>query len=958
MQSTTDYYPKTMTINPNRTNSAFNRTNDIYQHLNDRIAVFRPREQNEKLNWRNIQKFPVPRPGYEIPLPNSDYEDILRNIIHSQLDEHDEKELGSTRMVKIFSLDQYMIEYQLNFQEDLAYEKDNIENEVVRLQQEEEDHKKMLDENFKKIEQLKEKNDLAKTKNKDLKILRGNLNYQKCVYCSKIFKDIEFLETHLRSKHTLEIKNSAYKDQKLIDLQTKLNDTMRDSQLVSQQYKEKLANQSELMTHMKVEFEKNEREREKVFKDYLDKFQSSIATVLKPSQNEINKSLSEALTKNVNRSEQDNYDNKLRDMESRFKRKENDMEKKLDDNDKKIQDIKRETTTKEREIESLVGNIQHLEKQLNQQQAPDSNQPINSLRAHHESQTKPIPEASSNIHLSNEDSEWGNSGFNNPDEKKPVHKFNNAIIEEFPEQNKPRSNQAKQNIEIVAKAAYDSDKSYMENMNKHIEKQEKVQTIEDKLNTMQRKFEELKRNRGRNISNSPDISKLYQSESERIERSNSQLKDKSLAQLQKIHKERRDKNLNFEGKVMSKYEKSREQYPREYNNLQTSALQSDIDYSSIKNTKEIFESSYNRPGTGASLKNKLPTDRSKPSSRQENQFNNPNQKSKDLYESELFKQDDKKNNNENKKLASFANEILEDDTQENIAPISMPKRKIKSETYSSNENPLSSARNNNTKLDKEAKKFKDMNDKYKQDMAILNDSDENQYHKKSGSERTNTKNHDSVNHKDIDSNRTSKNIESNRTLKNEVTSRNNLDRNSDENRGPVPKENKPDIIIKKPSELKKTDPYSNLNSLNNKLPTNSKENKEATSPLTSNKLDFNIEEPQKFIPRNYGTSSVSFGQSAVDSNILPGTNKSLSPSPSNPFKAQNKLIDTAKDNPFKPNTSNPSTTFSQANNSKNMFKSDNLGSYGNQGKQMLGGSISNNNQNLNKIDEFDELADW
>jgi len=67
MNSTTDYYPKTMTANMNRTNSTFSRTNDIYQHLNDRIAVFRPREQNEKLNWRNIQKFPAPRPGYEIP---------------------------------------------------------------------------------------------------------------------------------------------------------------------------------------------------------------------------------------------------------------------------------------------------------------------------------------------------------------------------------------------------------------------------------------------------------------------------------------------------------------------------------------------------------------------------------------------------------------------------------------------------------------------------------------------------------------------------------------------------------------------------------------------------------------------------------------------------------------------------------------------------------------------------
>jgi len=176
-----------------------------------------------------------------------------------------------------------MIEYLLNFQEDLAYEKDTVENEISRLQQEEEEHKNLLDENFRKIELLKEKNNLAKTKNTDLKRLRNNLNHQKCPFCTKVFRDVEFLETHLRSKHTHEIKNSAYKDQKIVDLTSKLNETMRESNIVTQQYKEKLNTQSDTVNQMKIEFEKNEREREKVFKDYLDKFQTSIATVLKPS---------------------------------------------------------------------------------------------------------------------------------------------------------------------------------------------------------------------------------------------------------------------------------------------------------------------------------------------------------------------------------------------------------------------------------------------------------------------------------------------------------------------------------------------------------------------------------------------------------------------------------------------------------------------------------------------------
>lgn len=50
--------------------------------------------------------------------------------------------MGSTRMVKIFSLDQYMMEYLLSFQEDLMYEKDQLDTEVNRLADEELAHKK------------------------------------------------------------------------------------------------------------------------------------------------------------------------------------------------------------------------------------------------------------------------------------------------------------------------------------------------------------------------------------------------------------------------------------------------------------------------------------------------------------------------------------------------------------------------------------------------------------------------------------------------------------------------------------------------------------------------------------------------------------------------------------------------------------------------------------------------
>jgi hypothetical protein len=59
--------------------------------------------------------------------------------------------MGSTRMVKIFSLDQYMMEYLLSFQEDLMYEKDQLDSEVNRLADEELAHKKLLNDNFSKI---------------------------------------------------------------------------------------------------------------------------------------------------------------------------------------------------------------------------------------------------------------------------------------------------------------------------------------------------------------------------------------------------------------------------------------------------------------------------------------------------------------------------------------------------------------------------------------------------------------------------------------------------------------------------------------------------------------------------------------------------------------------------------------------------------------------------------------
>lgn len=143
--------------------------------------------QSLRLNSTNLQEDPV-------------FEDVLKNFVSSRLVEDDLDRIGDERMLKVVLLDQLMIEYLMNVQDTLLEDVAKAEQQHIRLASEREQQRSILENNKQVIDELR---DTAVKKTAQLKnhsSMRKQLSAYQCPYCSKMFKNLHFLEKHLIRK--------------------------------------------------------------------------------------------------------------------------------------------------------------------------------------------------------------------------------------------------------------------------------------------------------------------------------------------------------------------------------------------------------------------------------------------------------------------------------------------------------------------------------------------------------------------------------------------------------------------------------------------------------------------------------------------------------------------------------------------------------------------------------------
>ena len=152
------------------------------------------KNKDNRVNWRNIKNLRINGNNlHEDPA----FEDSLKNFISSRLVEDDLDKIGDERMLKIVLLDQLMIEYLMGIQESLLEENGALEQKHALALKTKDAAAKQLEENKKKIDELREEEGRKEEKLKGVKTNRQKVASFKCPYCQKMFKNLFYLEKHM-----------------------------------------------------------------------------------------------------------------------------------------------------------------------------------------------------------------------------------------------------------------------------------------------------------------------------------------------------------------------------------------------------------------------------------------------------------------------------------------------------------------------------------------------------------------------------------------------------------------------------------------------------------------------------------------------------------------------------------------------------------------------------------------
>jgi hypothetical protein len=139
------------------------------------------------------------------------FEDSLKNFVTSRLAEEDLDKIGDDRMLKIVLLDQLMVEYLMNIQQDLLVQTTNLANRNQSVQGKKDELLWELEAQKRKIDDLRSEKTLISEKAMQAKLYRQQMNSYKCPYCNKIFKNLHFLEAHMvrHEAHNLKLEREG-----------------------------------------------------------------------------------------------------------------------------------------------------------------------------------------------------------------------------------------------------------------------------------------------------------------------------------------------------------------------------------------------------------------------------------------------------------------------------------------------------------------------------------------------------------------------------------------------------------------------------------------------------------------------------------------------------------------------------------------------------------------------------
>jgi hypothetical protein len=139
------------------------------------------------------------------------FEDSLKNFVTSRLAEDDLDKIGDDRMLKIVLLDQLMVEYLMNIQQDLLVQTTNLANRNQAVQGKKDEMLWELESQKRRIDDLRNEKTLISEKAMQAKLYRQQMNSYKCPYCNKIFKNLHFLEAHMvrHEAHNLKLEREG-----------------------------------------------------------------------------------------------------------------------------------------------------------------------------------------------------------------------------------------------------------------------------------------------------------------------------------------------------------------------------------------------------------------------------------------------------------------------------------------------------------------------------------------------------------------------------------------------------------------------------------------------------------------------------------------------------------------------------------------------------------------------------
>jgi len=204
--------------------------------------------------------------------------------------EEDLDKIGDERMLKIILLDQLMLEYLMGVQENLLEENGILDQKQALALKTRDAAAKQLEENKKKIDELREEEGRKEEKLKNVKMNRQKVASFKCPYCPKMFKNLYYLEKHMVKNELSQIR--LERNAELVSDQTRIEmERAKEAKRLEELAQEKKKELDFESLKKELEFLKNKQDQDHKDKqgieDRLQKVNNELSKELKKFEEEL-----------------------------------------------------------------------------------------------------------------------------------------------------------------------------------------------------------------------------------------------------------------------------------------------------------------------------------------------------------------------------------------------------------------------------------------------------------------------------------------------------------------------------------------------------------------------------------------------------------------------------------------------------------------------------------------------